>query len=257
MIARKNSFLYKPIRLLHRPALQPPVLHYDPASHLYFDEHFQFVKEPIFNAFDNYMAGTGRSLGGPDNGVFREFRTRILLEELMGRGETWESILASINENAGVENSILGLAIRKRYSIVWIVRAFIRGSMTNGSSTASSPLDQFSIHPILDLNMGNYYFSFTNPALSMMLTLVLVLVLLYVVTKKGGGKSVPNAWQSLVELIYDFVPNLVNEQIGGISGKHIKPIGMKACRLVSCVRGSFTSMKQYKLPVGVICLGSR
>ena len=122
---------------------------------------------------------------------------------------------------------------------------------------APSPLDQFGIHPILDLHMGNYYFSFTNPSLSMLLTLVLVLVLLYVVTKKGGGKSVPNAWQSLVELIYDFVPNLVNEQIGGISGKHIKPIGMKACRLVSCVRGSFTSMKQYKLPVGVICLGSR
>ncbi|RLM65176.1 ATP synthase subunit, putative [Panicum miliaceum] len=81
-----------------------------------------------------------------------------------------------------------------------------------------SPLDQFSIHPILDLHMGNYYFSFTNPSLSMLLTLGLVLLLLFVITKKGGGKSVPNAWQSLVELIYDFVPNLVNEQIGGISG---------------------------------------
>jgi hypothetical protein len=28
---------------------------------------------------------------------------------------------------------------------------------------------------------------------------------------------VPNAFQSLVELIYDFVLNLVNEQIGGLS----------------------------------------
>ncbi|GJN41294.1 hypothetical protein PR202_gn00645 [Eleusine coracana subsp. coracana] len=90
--------------------------------------------------------------------------------------------------------------------------------VNNGSSTASSPLDQFSIHPILDLHMGNYYFSFTNPSLSMLLTLGLVLLLVFVVTKKGGGKSVPNAWQSLVELIYDFVPNLVNEQIGGLSG---------------------------------------
>ncbi|KAI4982185.1 hypothetical protein ZWY2020_022677, partial [Hordeum vulgare] len=34
--------------------------------------------------------------------------------------------------------------------------------------------------------------------------------------EKGGGKS-PNAWQSLVELIYDFVLNTVNEQIGGLS----------------------------------------
>eukprot|EP01018_Ginkgo_biloba_P018460 Gb_25149 [translate_table: standard] len=33
-----------------------------------------------------------------------------------------------------------------------------------------------------------------------------------------GGNSVPNAWQSLVELIHDFMPNLVNEQIGGLSG---------------------------------------
>ncbi len=81
-----------------------------------------------------------------------------------------------------------------------------------------SPLDQFSIHPIIPLNIGNYYFSFTNPSLSMLLTLGLVLFLVFVVTKKGGGKSVPNAWQSLVELIYDFVPNLVNEQIGGLSG---------------------------------------
>lgn len=83
---------------------------------------------------------------------------------------------------------------------------------------APSPLDQFSIHPILDLHMGNYYFSFTNSSLFMLLTLGLVLLLLFVITKKGGGKLVPNAWQSLVELIYDFVLNLVNEQIGGISG---------------------------------------
>ena len=89
---------------------------------------------------------------------------------------------------------------------------------SNLNPMAPSPLDQFSIHPILDLHIGNYYFSFTNPSLSMLLTLGLVLLLVFVVTKKGGGKSVPNAWQSLVELIYDFVPNLVNEQIGGLSG---------------------------------------
>jgi len=82
----------------------------------------------------------------------------------------------------------------------------------------TSPLDQFIIYPIYDLFIGNYYFSFTNSALFMLLTLVLVVLLFFVVTKKGGGKLVPNAWQSLVELIYDFVLNLVNEQIGGLSG---------------------------------------
>jgi F-type H+-transporting ATPase subunit a len=81
-----------------------------------------------------------------------------------------------------------------------------------------SPLEQFAIHPWIPMNIGNFYFSFTNPSLSMLLTLGLVLLLLSFVTKKGGGKSVPNAWQSLVELIHDFVPNPVNEQIGGLSG---------------------------------------
>nr|BCT42992.1 ATPase subunit 6 [Musa velutina] len=83
---------------------------------------------------------------------------------------------------------------------------------------SGSPLEQFTIHPfILKLSMksGHYYFSFTNPSLSLLLTLGLVLLLLFLVTKKGGGKSVPNAWQSLVELLYDFVLNPVNEQIGG------------------------------------------
>lgn len=81
-----------------------------------------------------------------------------------------------------------------------------------------SPLEQFAINPLIPMKFGNLYFSFTNSSLFMLLTLSLVLLLLYFVTKKGGGKLVPNAWQSLVELIYDFVLNLVNEQIGGLSG---------------------------------------
>jgi F-type H+-transporting ATPase subunit a len=83
---------------------------------------------------------------------------------------------------------------------------------------AASPLDQFAILPLIPIQLGNLYFSFTNPSLFMLLTLSLVLLLLHFVTKKGGGNSVPNVWQSLVELIYDFVLNLVNEQIGGLSG---------------------------------------
>lgn len=81
-----------------------------------------------------------------------------------------------------------------------------------------SPLEQFSILPLIPMKIGDLYFSFTNSSLFMLLTLSLVLLLIHFVTKKGGGNLVPNAWQSLVELIYDFVLNLVNEQIGGLSG---------------------------------------
>jgi len=81
-----------------------------------------------------------------------------------------------------------------------------------------SPLDQFEIFPLLTMKIGDFFFfSFTNSSLFMLLTLGLVLLMILLVTKKGGGKLVPNAWQSVVELIYDFVLNLVNEQIGGPS----------------------------------------
>jgi F-type H+-transporting ATPase subunit a len=78
----------------------------------------------------------------------------------------------------------------------------------------------------------------------MLLTLGLVLLLLFVITKKGGGKSVPNAWQSLVELIYDFVPNLVNEQIGGISG-NVKQ------KFFPCISVTFT-FSLFRNPQGMI-----
>nr|ULQ69023.1 ATP synthase F0 subunit 6 [Carex gibba] len=87
-------------------------------------------------------------------------------------------------------------------------------SITPGTD---SPLDQFEIFPLLPMKMGDFFFSFTNSSFFMLLTLGLVLLMILLVTKKGGGKLVPNAWQSVVELIYDFVLNLVNEQIGGPS----------------------------------------
>jgi F-type H+-transporting ATPase subunit a len=80
----------------------------------------------------------------------------------------------------------------------------------------NSPLEQFAIIPLIPVKIGNLYFSFTNSSLFMLLTTGLVLLLVHSATKNGGN-LVPNAWQSLVELIYDFVLNLVNEQIGGLS----------------------------------------
>jgi F-type H+-transporting ATPase subunit a len=107
-----------------------------------------------------------------------------------------------------------------------------------------SPLEQFAILPLIPMKIGNLYFSFTNPSLFMLLTLSLVLLLVHFVTKNGGGNSVPNAWQSLVELIYDFVPNLVNEQIGGLSG-NVKQ------KFFPCISVTFT-FSLFRNPQGMI-----
>ena len=107
-----------------------------------------------------------------------------------------------------------------------------------------SPLEQFEIIPLIPMKIGDLYFSFTNPSLFMLLTLSLVLLLVHFVTKKGGGNSVPNAWQSLVELIYDFVPNPVNEQIGGLSG-NVKQ------KFFPCISVTFT-FSLFRNPQGMI-----
>jgi len=49
--------------------------------------------------------------------------------------------------------------------------------------TITSPLEQFEIIPLIPMKIGNLYFSFTNPSLFMLLTLSLVLLLVYFVTK--------------------------------------------------------------------------
>lgn len=131
-----------------------------------------------------------------------------------------------------LRDTFVDLHFQGRKSFTWkkgvvpVFREICKAELPDSPATASAsnldfsvnPLDQFAIDPIIGLHVGNYYLSFTNAVLYMLLTVVLVVFLFFVVTKKGGGKSVPNAWQSLVELIYDFVLNLVNEQIGGLSG---------------------------------------
>ena len=81
-----------------------------------------------------------------------------------------------------------------------------------------SPLEQFSIISLLPLRIGNIYFSFTNSSLFLLFTTALVFTLFQMVTQNGGF-LIPSRWQSFVEMIYQFVVSLVDEQIGGKGGK--------------------------------------
>lgn len=76
-----------------------------------------------------------------------------------------------------------------------------------------TPLEQFSINSIIPIKIGNMYLSFTNSSLFLFLTVGLVFVLFQMVTQNGGF-LIPSRWQSLVEMIYEFVISLVEEQIG-------------------------------------------
>jgi len=82
-----------------------------------------------------------------------------------------------------------------------------------GSLHFSSPLEQFSIISFGALPLGNFIFSFTNSAFFMLLSLMGFLKFMEYGTKTNG-LLIPNTFQSLAELLYKFIFDLVFEQIG-------------------------------------------
>jgi len=75
-----------------------------------------------------------------------------------------------------------------------------------------SPLAQFEIKTLVPLEAGGLDLSFTNSSLMMVLTVLAVSVFLI-----GGMRRadlVPGRWQSVAELSYVFVANLIKDTVG-------------------------------------------
>jgi F-type H+-transporting ATPase subunit a len=82
-----------------------------------------------------------------------------------------------------------------------------------------TPLEQFSIISLIPIRLGNLDLSFTNSSFYLLCSTGLVFLLFHLVTLNGGN-IVPSRWQSLVEMIYEFVISLVEEQIGAKGRKY-------------------------------------
>ena len=76
----------------------------------------------------------------------------------------------------------------------------------------ASPLAQFEIKPIIPINIFDYDVSFTNSSLTMILSLLTIVSFLYLGIKKAN--IIPNKIQSLVELSYEFIAGMINDNIG-------------------------------------------
>ena len=76
----------------------------------------------------------------------------------------------------------------------------------------ASPLEQFEIHRIIPIHFGRLDASFTNSALLM--CIVVVLVTAFMVLSMRGARLVPSRWQSMAELSYEFVADMVRDSAG-------------------------------------------
>jgi F-type H+-transporting ATPase subunit a len=74
------------------------------------------------------------------------------------------------------------------------------------------PLEQFKVEPLIPLHIGGLDLSYTNASLFMTVAVVLITALLVLGTKRNA--LVPGRWQSVAEMSYEFVADMVDTNAG-------------------------------------------
>ncbi len=76
----------------------------------------------------------------------------------------------------------------------------------------ASPLSQFEIKTIIPIEVFGYDISFTNSSLAMLSTVILMIVFMIFGLKKSS--IIPSRSQSILESTYEFIANMIGDNIG-------------------------------------------
>jgi len=77
---------------------------------------------------------------------------------------------------------------------------------------AQSPIEQFNIKPLAELQVAGIDVSFTNSSLMMVSVVSFLTIFLVGGTRKGD--VVPGRWQVMVELLYSFIAGMIRDNVG-------------------------------------------
>ena len=77
---------------------------------------------------------------------------------------------------------------------------------------AHNPLEQFAIKRLVHLEVGGIDVSFTNSSAWMVIAITLITLFLTLSMRRQA--LVPSRWQSLAEMAYEFIANMVRENAG-------------------------------------------
>jgi F-type H+-transporting ATPase subunit a len=75
-----------------------------------------------------------------------------------------------------------------------------------------NPMEQFSIKPLVPLHIGHYDVSFTNQ--SLLMVVVVIAAAMFLTLAMGAKRLVPGRAQSMAELSYEFVANMIHTSTG-------------------------------------------
>jgi F-type H+-transporting ATPase subunit a len=84
----------------------------------------------------------------------------------------------------------------------------------------ASPLHQFVIERLVPLQIDGLDLSFSNSSLYMAISVAVIT--LFLVLSMSGASLVPSRWQSAAELSYEFIANMVRDNVGS-AGKAYFP----------------------------------
>lgn len=79
-------------------------------------------------------------------------------------------------------------------------------------SQGTSPLAQFEVYPILPMSIAGFDVSFTNASMWMIIAIVLATSVMMMGVRKRA--LVPSRWQSVSEVMVEFVSGIVRENAG-------------------------------------------
>ena len=84
--------------------------------------------------------------------------------------------------------------------------------MATESGPAIDPIHQFSIHPVVSIQVAGHDVSLTNSGLYMLLAVALTCLLVAIGAR--GGPGVPGRMQALAEMSYEFIAGMVRSAAG-------------------------------------------
>jgi len=82
----------------------------------------------------------------------------------------------------------------------------------------ASPVEQFKLKSLVPFELGGVDLSYTTSSLWMTITLVCVTA--FLTLSMRGGRLVPGRWQSMAEMSYEFIANMIRENVGGEGRKY-------------------------------------
>jgi len=123
---------------------------------------------------------------------------------------------------------------------------------------AHSPLSQFEVKKIFDINIGSFDISITNSALFMIIATFFAIIFLHLATRKK--QLIPSKLQAIAELVYDFINSMIKSSMGEEGAKFFPLIFslftfILLCNVLGMTPYSFTSTSQIvvTLSLALIC----